>query len=80
MISFGCRPETGLRDGEMGRCDRDGRTTPRGRQYFRMRSLEMRNADPKETVDPLPQLSVHAQLIVLKLIDLTNDDVLFHGD
>ena len=72
--------QTGLRDGEMGFCDRDLRMTPRGRQYRRMQSLQMRNADLKEAADPLPLPLIKTKPIVLKFIDLTNDDdVFFYG-
>jgi hypothetical protein len=72
--------QTGLRDGETGYCDRELRMTPRGRQYRRMQSLQMRNADPKEAADLLPLPLIKTKLIVLKFIDLTNDDdVFFYG-
>ena len=58
--------QTGLRDGEMGFCDRDFRTTPRGRQYRRMQSLQLWNADPKEPADPLPLSVTNAKPITLK--------------
>jgi len=40
----------------------------------------MRNADPKEAADPLPLPLINSKPIVLKFIDLTNDDdVFFYG-
>jgi hypothetical protein len=69
--------QAGLRDGEIGFCDRDMRMTPRGRQYRRMQSLKIRNADPKEAADPPPLSLIPTKPIVLKLIDLTSDDEVF---
>ena len=69
--------QTGHRDGESGFCDRDFRMTPRGRQYRRMQSLKIRNADPKEAADPPPLSLIPTKPIVLKLIDLTSDDEVF---
>ena len=66
MVSDDFICQTGLRDGETGFCDRELRMTPRGRQYRRMQSHELRNADPTEAADPQPLPLINTKPIILK--------------